>query len=78
MKLQSEITDIPVREMKDGEIGIITQWVELIQHIGNIVQRHGDKLIRLQKGTLDSWDAISTKDECRVRILQKGETLIIE
>jgi hypothetical protein len=79
MKLQNEVKlGIPVREMSDGQIGIIVSWSGFGNYVGRIVQRYGDTLISLQKPSGNSWSQITLEDDCRVRILQKGETLIIE
>lgn len=80
MKLQNQVQlDIPVSEMKDGEIGVITGWYAGTEkYIGIIVQRYNEKLVALQKPYIESWISISESENCRVRILQKGETLIIE
>ena len=79
MKLQNEFKlDIPVSEMKDGEIGIITMWGVTKHHIGLIVQRYSNSLIALQKPYGDSFTGIAVGNDYRVHILQKGEILIIE
>lgn len=79
MKLQNEVKlDIPVSEMEDGEIGIITMWGKYLGVIGTVVQLYNNVLISLQKPSGNSWTPIPLSDDCRVRILQKGEVLIIE
>lgn len=78
MKLQNEVQlDIPVSEMEDGQIGVITSWLHE-NYVGRIIQRHHDRLVALQRTYLESFAAITDSDKCRVRILQKGEVLIIE
>lgn len=78
MKLQNEPKfDIKASDMKDGQIGIITSW-SLKPYIGRIVQRSNNMLIALQKPYGDCFNSIVDDETCRVRILQKGEILIIE
>jgi len=78
MKLQNQIQlDIPVSEMQDGQIGVITSWLHE-NYVGRIIQRHNDRLVTLQRKYLESFSAITDSEKCRVRILQKGEVLIIE
>ena len=72
--LEEKSTDIHVSEMKDGEIGIITDWT-LVTHIGKVIQRHKDILIEL--GSPTCWSGISKDPSCRVRILPKGTKLEI-
>lgn len=38
--------NIPVTEMKDGQVGIITTWT-ISSYVGRIVQRHGSDLIAI-------------------------------
>jgi hypothetical protein len=39
--LKEPIQEIPVKDLKDGEIAIITEW-SVPNCIGNIVQRYGE------------------------------------
>lgn len=79
MKLQNEVQlGIPVSEMNDGEIGVITMWGVTKHHIGLIVQRYNNSLIALQKPYGNSFTGIAVGSDYRVHILQKGEVLIIE
>ena len=78
MKLQNEIKDTPVRDMKDGEIGVVTQWNGNNSLNGRIMQRYENILMLLQKESSESYSSIPEHDYFRVRILQKGEILIIE
>ena len=77
MKLKNEIT-IPVRNMRDGQIGVIIEWYDLNQNIGKIIQRHNDSLVCLQERWVYGASYVPQDDNTRVRILQKGEILIIE
>ena len=76
MKLETNKTDVQVKQMKDGQIAVITKWAGVNNLIGVIIQRYGDGLIKLQMSS--GWNEIPTREDCRVRVLVKGETLIIE
>jgi hypothetical protein len=87
MKLITDITtDIPVGEMKDGDIAVITQWKdENYYYTGQVVQRYMDYLIRVGKPSNQGWGGIFKKDHdfltnksCMVRILPSGTVLEIE
>lgn len=81
VKLTNQIEeDIPVFEMKDGQIAIITKWGNSPEYIGRIVQRYGDELITIGMNSHYRWDNLSDgllSPECRVRLLQPGETITI-
>ena len=70
---------IPVSEMKDGEIGTITKWTYK-NAVGTIVQRYNDILVTVGRPSGCSWPSIFPNGDinCRIRILEKGDTLIIE
>lgn len=75
--------DIPLHQMKDGDIGIITKWTHN-GAIGQIVQRYGDgphaTLFVLGEGKGSSYTALFTHSEderLKVRILPKGTYLEI-
>jgi len=70
MKLIEEIKDnsISVSEMKDGQIGVVTQWSR-VGYVGMIVQRHGESLILLGGKEVDAWSNYKCGFDCRVRIL---------
>lgn len=69
-------TDICVKFMLDGQVGIITNWEDSPQYVGRIVQRHGDDLITINAPKGNSWPRLFHNEmdmpECRVRILPKG------
>jgi hypothetical protein len=76
MKIVTEQrNDIPVRNMKNGQIGVITQWSYCPQHIGTIIQMHHDNLVIL--GSYDGWSPTPKTENTRVRILPKGTLLEI-
>ena len=68
--------------MRDGDVAVITFWsASPEQYIGKIVQRYGNTLITLGNDSGCSWTGIFSGTDvfqCRVRILEKGETLIVE
>ena len=65
---------IPVSELKDGQIGVITQWSES-RYLDIIVQRSNDFLFAV--GGVENWGGIPESTDCRVRILREGTELII-
>lgn len=77
--------DVTIPEMKDGEIGVITQWYGTARYDGQIVQMYrGSKLCNKDiliviGGTAgDCWtlfDGVGA--DCRVRILPPGTLLEI-
>lgn len=76
MKLQKDESNIiSVCDMEDGEIGEIVQSTCGVQD-GKLVQRYGNTLVQLQKSSGHGWSSIPSS--LKVRILQKGEVLIIE
>ena len=71
------IEGIPVSMMKDGVIGVIVAW-GFAEYIGRVVQRHGNTLISIGMESNCVWDDIdSLSPDCRVRVLEKGEKLVI-
>ena len=74
---EEPINDVLVNDMEDGEIGVIVAW-EPNEYIGRIVQRHEDELISIGKAYRYRWNAIDRlPSACRVRVLKKGEKLVI-
>jgi hypothetical protein len=86
MKLITDITtDIPVGEMKDGDIAVITQWRDRSNYEGQIIQRYKDYLLCVGKPSHQGWGDIFKKDHdfltdktCMVRILPAGAVLEVE
>ena len=68
---------ISAYEMLDGDIGVIVSWPGTNTYDNLVVQRYNNSLIRLGKNNGYSWSQIPDNKECRIRILTKGETLII-
>jgi len=78
MKILNETTnDIYVGELKDGQIGIITEWGRHTQYIGRIIQRYKDSLVVLGEQSENGWYSIPIDNDYRVRILPKGTKLEI-
>jgi len=70
---------IPVRELKDGQIAVITHFGKNNdEYLGNIVQRYGDNLIQIGVERCESWEPLFEYNKCRVRVLADGETLTIK
>jgi len=46
---------IPLSQMKDGDLGVITHWDILTVYVGEVVQRHGNNLVRIGYPLADSW-----------------------
>jgi len=67
-----------VTSMLDGDIAVITNW-SVSNYVGRIVQRYGDSLITLGEDSGWGWGEyfknVKSDSQCRVRILEKGETL---
>jgi hypothetical protein len=79
--LKEASSGIHVSLMEDGDIAIITQWGTSSEHVGTVVQKHKSDLIALGKTQGYSWSNLFTEiveAECRVRILPKGTTFILE
>jgi hypothetical protein len=76
--LKEPIQEIPVKDLKDGEIAIITQW-SVLHYIGLIVQRYSVDLVTLGSASSEGWTNLFSRDfstgifaECKVRVLPKG------
>ena len=70
-----------VADMKDGSVGVIVSWTNR-QHLGAIVQRYYNDLVgvgmRGETGWSKSFNPIcSFSTDCRIRLLEKGETLVV-
>jgi len=83
LKLKNEKPDsIPVTAMKDGDVAVIVQW-DCGPYAGRIVQRYKDSLICLGAisgagwGTYFAFRSNVDNTNCRVRILESGETLVV-
>ena len=74
LKEKNKDNSIPVYELKDGQIGVITQWSAL-KYLGVVVQIIGDRLIII--GSDEIWGGVPKTSQYRVRILPEGTELII-
>jgi len=72
---------ICVGDMKDGQIGVIVKW-PLKSYLGRVVQRNHNRLITLgdtfDKGWGEYYPVKARKEDCQVRLLEKGEMLIVD
>ncbi len=73
---QEKSKGIWIGDMKDGDIGVVVSCL-LECYLGRIVQRHYDKLITI--GMAHQYWAFISKlpSDFRVRLLEKGDTLIV-
>ena len=85
LKLKPEIIDetICVSDMKDGDVAIITNWIACRDlYVGRIVQRYQNFLLTVGASSINGWGEYfsSTHDKsgCKVRLLKKGDTLVVE
>ena len=64
---------IPVRDMRDGQIGVITEWGgSTVTYHGAPILRQNSSLINLNSG--GGWDVFK-EDAYRVRVLSNGTRL---
>lgn len=81
LKLKTdEPNDICVKDMKDGDIAVITNW-SCGDYIGLVVQRYKDFLITVGSRSGNGWNEYfkhgSGSKNCCVRLLEPGEELIV-
>ena len=82
LKLTSNENDsVCVSEMKDGDIAVVTSW-QISSYIGEIVQRYRDFLLVLGADSGKGWNEYFLNPNIslhnQIRILKKGETLVVE
>ena len=66
-----------VGDMKDGDVGVIVNW-SLSGYSNIIVQLHNDSLIMVGQPADHRWTNVPFLDKsCRVRLLEKGEMLVV-
>jgi len=79
IKNLDDIPEIPVHELRDGQIAIITYWSGL-DYKGNIVQRYGSSenavVIQLGKDSGNTWTNLFSPGKenynLKVKVLPKG------
>jgi hypothetical protein len=77
IQLTDRIPEVPVTQLADGDVAIITCWSEA-KYLDRVVQRCGNHLISLGAPSANAWlDWFSTgsKTGLYVRILPKGTRL---
>ncbi len=78
--LNKETNEITVSEMKDGQIGIITNWC-IKEYVSTVVQRYDNHLVSIGFDAGKSWNNYFEEglfdSKNKVRILQPGETITI-
>lgn len=84
LKLEKEfLDDIHFSQMKDGQVGSITQWSVHKDFVGRVVQRYKNSLISLGMAEGNCWQDIFTEtanlnnNSLRVRLLKNGEKLVV-
>ena len=81
VSLKKEIKGIPVKEMKDGDLAVITSWKNSSNYKGSIVQRYKDCVLTIGKDHGQSWehvfDGSRNWNNCYVRLLEDGDELVI-
>lgn len=65
-----------VGSMEDGDVGVIVSHMSSY-YLGRIVQKHGDSLVSIGMQHNHGWNPIRTSPDFRVRLLEKGEMLIV-
>lgn len=64
-------------DMEDGDVGVIVGCA-IDHYVDRVVQRHNNKLIAIGVSINGVWSPISNlPNTFRVRLLEKGETLIV-
>lgn len=75
--IEEKSGDIPASELKDGQIAVITKWLNN-DYVGLVVQRCDNNLVNLGRPYTECWSsAHSIPDTCRVRVLPAGTKLEI-
>jgi len=77
IRLANTAREIDVRNLKDGQIGVITKWTTR-EYFGRIVQRMNNSLITIGKSGNNSWSDfynVTMPTNCFVRVLENGELI---
>jgi hypothetical protein len=80
LKSKPDESIIAVRDMVDGQIGVIVEWSYGQQTFnGRVVQRSGHTIFTIGMGGGQVWDNCEKLTlSCNVRLLKKGEILEVE
>jgi hypothetical protein len=82
IRLGNNVNDfIPLKDMKDGQIGVIVDWPDEKQYKGDIVMRYGNDLIVVGMAEVYGWHGIfenNSPNENRVRLLHNDEPLYVD
>ena len=75
MKIHKEAQpgDIQVKDLKEGDVAVITHWDGITRYVGLVVIRYRDSLHAV--GEQSNWPNIPEDHNCRVRVLPKGTLL---
>ena len=82
MKVKYGCLELSIYDMKDGDIGVIVEWFgsRIRNEVGLVVQRYGNILVVLGKGSGSSYPSIlkEKKDGFLVNILRSNDCLILD
>lgn len=82
LKEQDKDESICVDDMKDGDVGVITEWCVCARYVGEIVQRYKNYLLTVGASSRHGWGEYFPPhgriENCRVRLLKSGEVLVVE
>ena len=82
--IKSISNDIPISELMDGRLAIITRWEISPGCEGRIVQRYGNALVSIGMNCGNAWNIWFQSnpgrhdDVCRVKVLEPGTQLEVE
>lgn len=80
-KLKTEkTTDIPVYNLKDGQLAVITSWAICPSKRGEVVQRYRNTLITVGKDSGRAYPTVleNLDEDYRVRVLEPGELIEVQ
>lgn len=77
LKNVNKENSIPVSKLRDGQIGIITEWGTNDGYKGMIIQKFNENLVCIGLNYENGWDNIPQSTDCRVLIIGEGTELII-
>lgn len=77
LKTQYAPNTIPVRDMRDGQIGIVRECL-VREYIGRIVQCYGSALVSIGLPAGKGWQPKPGLDSFRVEILKDGTDIVVE
>lgn len=78
-KLTGRTDDVSISDMKDGDVGEITQWPNCCSKPGDIIQRYRETIIVIGESGGSAYTTIlnNPQPKARCRILSKGDTITL-